>query len=516
MSKNDINFAVGKSARRALVAGAASVTLVPVFAAEDETKGLQLAKGASTQAKLAGFKGETGQTMNGATAGGASTVNFGVGAKDKFGIEAWRKAVTAAVKQVRGLKTDSITLKVPAALAGAKSLLGSNSLFDLGVATSETVAMVLYRANHHKTAEGGHKDEGGISNVTVDVSGLTAEQKREFQRGIAAGATIGNAVAIARDTANEPANICTPTFMAEQALQLAKDFPGSITVEILERKQCETLKMNAFMAVAKGTEEPPKFIIVKYTPAQCRADGPNLAIVGKSVTFDTGGVDLKPADGMRDMKYDMCGGADVLAAMRAIAALGVPMKITAYCAATENATGGSAYRPGDVYTGLDGRSYEIDNTDAEGRLTLVDAIAYARTFGKATHIVDYATLTGAILVALGDQVAGVFSNNQAFADRYLAAAKSQGELAHQLPTFDHYKEQNKSSIADMKNTGGRLAGSTTAALFVLSAARDVPAIHVDIAGTAFRSREIGHEPAGGTGWGVRTLIALAQDLAKNG
>jgi leucyl aminopeptidase len=514
MSKNDISFNLGS--RRSLVASAAaSVTLVPVFAA-DEGSQLKLAKRVSAQAKLNGFKGDSGQTLASSDASGGMVVNIGLGARDKFNLDAWKKAVASGVKQVRGLKTDSIALTMPADLVGPKALFGSASLFDIGAATAETAALVLYRANHYKTAEGGFKDEGSVKNVTVTAPGLNDAQKRELKRGLQAGAVIGSCVAQARDTANEPANICTPTFMAEQALQLAKDFPGSISVEILERKQCETLKMNAFMAVAKGSDEPPKFIIVKYTPAQCRADGPNLAIVGKSVTFDTGGVDLKPADGMRDMKYDMCGGADVLAAMRAIAYLGVPMKVTAYCAATENATGGSAYRPGDVYVGLDGRSYEIDNTDAEGRLTLVDAIAYARTFGKATHIVDYATLTGAILVALGDQVAGVFSNNQAFADRYLAAAKSQGEQAFQMPTWDVYKEYNKSTIADMKNSGGRFGGSITAALFVLSAARDVPAIHVDIAGTSFRNREIGVEPAGGTGWGVRTLIALAQDLAKNG
>lgn len=511
MSKNDIKFTLG--ARRSLVAGAA-VSIVPVFAAEEGAQ-LKLAKRVSLQAKVSGFAGEAGQTMTALDNNGL-VVNVGVGSAAKFNIDAWRKAVIGGVKQVRGLKTDSVTITLPTSVTGNKSLTAGASLYDIGVATAETVAMVLYRPNHYKTAEGGYKDEGSVKNVTISAPGLNASQKRELKRGIEAGACIGSCVALARDTANEPANICTPTFMAEQALQLAKDFPGSISVEILGRKQCETLKMNAFMAVAKGTDEEPKFIIVKYTPAQCRADGPNLALVGKSVTFDTGGVDLKPADGMRDMKYDMCGGADVLAAMRAIATLGVPMKITAYCAATENATGGSAYRPGDVYVGLDGRSYEIDNTDAEGRLTLVDAIAYARTFGKATHIVDYATLTGAILVALGDQVAGVFSNNQDFADRYLAAAKSQGEQAFQMPTWDVYKDLNKSSIADMRNSGGRFGGSITAALFVLSAARDVPAIHVDIAGTSFRNREVGAEPAGGTGWGVRTLVALAQDLAKNG
>ncbi|MDZ4833949.1 MAG: aminopeptidase, partial [Candidatus Melainabacteria bacterium] len=303
-------------------------------------------------------------------------------------------------------------------------------------------------------------------------------------------------------------------YMAELAMQVAAESGGTIITTVLERDECAALGMNAFLAVAKGSKVPPKFIIMDYAPAQCSPNGPVLGLVGKSVTFDSGGLDIKPADGMRDMKYDMCGGADVIAAMRAIARLGLPIRVKAYCAATENMTGDEAYRPGDVYTSIDGRSYEIDNTDAEGRLTLVDAISYARIHGKVTHLVDYATLTGAILVALGDITAGVFSNNQAFADQYLAAAGSMGEDAFQMPTSEKYKALNKSTIADMKNAGGRFAGSITAALFVLSAARDLPAIHVDIAGVSFRGKEVDADPAGGTGWGVRTLVALAANLAK--
>jgi leucyl aminopeptidase len=236
--------------------------------------------------------------------------------------------------------------------------------------------------------------------------------------------------------------------------------------------------------------------------------------VGKSITFDAGGVDIKPADGMRDMKYDMCGGADVLAVMRAIAAMGLPVHVKAFMAATENMTGGSAYKPGDVYVSLDGKSYEIDNTDAEGRLTLVDAIAYARIHGGVSKIIDYATLTGAVLIALGDTAAGVVTNNQEWCDTYLAAAKTAGEKVHQFPIYDEYREQNKSDIADLKNTGGRLAGSITAGLFVLSAAGDIPCVHVDIAGTSFRNRPVGADPKGGTGFGVLTLVSLVEELAK--
>jgi len=518
MSKNDINFIVGNPARRSLTAAPkGGVSIVPTFAAETG-KTFKIAKSASARAELSGFKGDAGQTLvvPARTAAGGTTMQLGLGKRSAFDLDAWRKSLIGAAKSVRALKTEAVSITMPDNMTGKKALFGSASLFEIGVATAETIAMVLYRANHYKTAEGGHKEDPRIKDILVNAPGLNADEYKELLSGINAGAYIGSSVAMARDTANEPANICTPTFMAEQAKRVAAESGGTIITTVLEREDCEKLGMGCFLAVAKGSDEPAKFIIMDYAPMQCRADGPVLALVGKSVTFDTGGVDIKPADGMRDMKYDMCGGADVIAAMRAIARLGLPIRVKAYCAATENATGGSAYRPGDVYTAMDGRTVEIDNTDAEGRLTLIDAIAYARTVDKVTHIVDYATLTGAMLVALGDQVAGVFANNQAFADRYIAAAKSVGEMAFQMPTFDVFKDQNKSSIADIKNTGGRLAGSITAGLFVLAAAKDVPAIHVDIAGTSFRSREVGAEPAGGTGWGVRTLVALAADLAKNG
>ncbi len=513
MSRTDINFIVGNQASRKglLAASTGKVTLIPMFSAEPEGKAIKLAKTLSLQAELSGFKADAGQALASRSRAGTTVVNFGLGSRSKFNIEAWRTALIGGIKQVRGMKTDAISLTLPANLVGPKALFGGLSLHEIGVTTAETIARVLYTANHYKT-EGVTPQT--IKTVFVNASGLDAAQHKELIAGIEAGSYIGACVNIARDTANEPPNFCTPAFMADLAKRVADESGGTIITTVLEREDCAKLGMNAFLAVAKGSKVPPKFIIMDYAPLNCRADGPVLGLVGKSVTFDSGGLDIKPADGMRDMKYDMCGGADVIAAMRAIARLGLPIRVKAYCAATENMTGSEAYRPGDVYTGLDGRTYEIDNTDAEGRLTLVDAISYARIYGKVTHVVDYATLTGAILVALGDITAGVFSNNQAFADQYLAAAASMGEDAFQMPTGDKYKALNKSSIADMKNSGGRMGGSITAALFVLSAARDLPAVHVDIAGVSFRGKEVDADPAGGTGWGVRTLVALAAKLAK--
>jgi leucyl aminopeptidase len=409
-----------------------------------------------------------------------------------------------------------VAIEIPEPVAAHKSFAGTPSnLREIGRVTAETIAMVLYRPNHYKTEAGGFKAEPRISAVKVSCGSLCDADSAELKRGLDEGAYIAASVNLARDTANEPANKMTPSILAELARKVASESGGTITCEVLEDFQCEALGMNAFLAVSKGSAERPKLIVLDYAPVNCKAGGPVLGYVGKSVTFDSGGLDIKPADGMRDMKYDMCGGADVIAAMRAIAHLGLPIRVKAFMAATENMTGPKAYRPGDVYVGLDGKSYEIDNTDAEGRLTLVDAIAYARKHGGVTHIVDYATLTGAVLVTLGDIAAGVFTNNQDWADKYLAAAKAQDERVFQMPLFDEFKELNKSKIADLKNSGGRFGGSSTAALFVLSAAGDTPTVHVDIAGVAFRSRETGMDPAGGTGFGVRTLVQLASDLAKS-
>ncbi|MGH7192710.1 MAG: leucyl aminopeptidase family protein, partial [Candidatus Saccharimonadales bacterium] len=223
---------------------------------------------------------------------------------------------------------------------------------------------------------------------------------------------------------------------------------------------------------------------------------------------------LKPADAMKGMKWDMCGGATVIAAIRAAAALRLPIRIKAYCAATTNRTGSNAYLVDDVVTGLDGKTYEIKNTDAEGRLTLVDAITYARKFGKVSRIVDLATLTGAIVVALGDIYAGGFTNNQKWFDQVKAASESVGERIWQMPADEEYDEYNASDFADISNTGGRWGGAVSAAKFVLSAAGGLPVAHLDIAGTAFRDRAFEADPKGGTGFGVRTLVALLESLSK--
>ncbi len=491
------------------------INVTPVFSPESTRKVGTLSQHLAVQAMLEDFTGKTGQTLLNAHEG-KGLIIFGLGTREEFNLTVWRDALIGAFKKAATLHTTLVSLAIPygvlEAIAGTHDV--QSILYDLGRATATTIERAVYTPNHYKTVGGGFKAKPQILSVSVSVAGLTEDAEMELARGLKDGAIVGSAVNLARNTANEPANICTPSFMAALAQRVADESGGIITVEVFGREQCEKFGMNAFLAVAAGSAEEPKFIVMDYHPAGLPANAKTIGIIGKTITLDTGGENLKPADGMRDMKYDMCGGADVIAVMSAIAALKVPVHVKAFLAATDNKTGGNAYTPGDVYTGMDGKSYEIDNTDAEGRLTLVDAISYARIVGGISRFIDYATLTGAVIVALGDVCAGVVTNDQAWCDAYLKAAAVAGEYVHQLPVFDGYKKQNeRSKFADLMNTGGKGAGTITAALFVLSAAGDLPGIHVDIAGTAFRSTAVGADPEGATGFGVPSMIVLLEQVA---
>ena len=273
----------------------------------------------------------------------------------------------------------------------------------------------------------------------------------------------------------------------------------------------QQLGMGALLGVAQGSAEPPVLIVLRYTPAQVKEGGVHLGLVGKAVTFDTGGISIKPSEGMEQMKYDMCGGAAVLGAMQAIARLKPGVPVTAFVPSVENMPGSKAQRPGDIVKTMSGKTVEVLNTDAEGRLILADAMTYAKQQG-CTHLVDAATLTGAIVVALGRVNTGVFSNNEEFVQKWLTLAKSEGEKMWLMPTDDDYKEQLKSSFADLPNIGTKGAGSITAALFLQEFAGETPWIHLDIAGTAWTDEAKPHLAKGPTGVGVRTFVRLAQEM----
>jgi leucyl aminopeptidase len=302
------------------------------------------------------------------------------------------------------------------------------------------------------------------------------------QEAVAQGQAIAEGMNLAKELGNLPANICTPTYLAEQAGKLTKDH--KLALEVLEREDMEKLGMGSLLSVAKGSREPPKLIVLRYSGG--KPDDKPVVLVGKGITFDTGGISLKPAAEMDEMKFDMCGGASVLGTMKAAAAMDLPLNVIGLVPATENMPGGAATKPGDVVTSLSGQTIEILNTDAEGRLILCDALTYAERFGPAC-VVDIATLTGACVIALGHVATGLLANDDKLARELLEAGEDAGDRAWQLPLWEDYQEQLKTNFADMANIGGRPAGTITAACFLSRYAKKFDWAHLDIAGTAWRS-----------------------------
>jgi len=328
-----------------------------------------------------------------------------------------------------------------------------------------------------------------------------------FEAAVRRGEVIADGQNLARDLVNEPANKLIPAALAQAAKEMSAE--AGLQCEVLDETAMRELGMGSLLGVAQGSSNPPFLIVIKYKPSQVSGSD-HLALVGKGVTFDTGGISIKPADGMEKMKYDMAGAAAVIGAMKAIARLKPAIPVTAYVPAVENMLNGNAQRPGDIVTSLSGKTIEVLNTDAEGRLILADALTYANRNG-ATHIVDAATLTGAIGVALGHYNMGAFTNDAHFLDRFLAASRAAGEKAWQLPMDDEYKEYLKSAYADLPNIGGRAGGSITAAWFLREFADPTPWVHLDIASTAWLDDGRPWLSKGPTGVAVRSFVQLALD-----
>ena len=340
----------------------------------------------------------------------------------------------------------------------------------------------------------------------LEVFDLVAEAKSAaLDQALQRGVILAEAQNFARDLGNEPANRLPPLVLAERAAAMAHDY--RLDCEVLDQDRMRQLGMGSLLGVAMGSEAAPAFIVIRYQPAHPKSKD-HLALIGKGVTFDSGGISIKPAEHMDQMKYDMCGGAAVIGAMRAIAQLKPPVAVTAFIPAVENMLNGRAQRPGDIVKSLSGKTIEVLNTDAEGRLILNDAITYAKRLG-CTHLVDAATLTGAIVVALGHVNTGVFTNNDALLARVLAAAKSEGEKMWHMPMDDDYKELLKSTFADLANIGGRWGGAISAAWFLKEFAEDTPWVHLDIAGTAWLDDAKPFMAKGPTGVCVRTFANLA-------
>lgn len=418
----------------------------------------------------------------------ARVVFVGGGPRQEIAVERVRRMAASAAAAARQQRRPRIAWAdlEPGTLAAAARI--------------ETVAEAFVLANFDN---GVHKSRDGHQFFLTDAVILTAEAAA---RAAATGAAMGDAINTARVLINEPGNYLPPRVLAEKAAALAA-VPGLAT-EVLDEQQIEALNMGLLLGVARGSIEPPRLLVVKYSGPGAPADK-MLGLVGKGITFDTGGLSLKPADGMERMKDDMAGGASVVAAMRAIAQQQLPIRAVAVVPMTENMPGGKATKPGDILTGASGLTVEVNNTDAEGRLILGDGLWYARRQG-ATHLIDVATLTGAIVVGLGKITTGLFGTPQPWVDHIRHAADRAGEKLWQLPLHDEYKEQLKSEIADMLNSPGRPAGSITAALFLKEFAGDGPWAHLDIAGTAWAEEAKTWQPKGATGAMIRTLIEVAR------
>jgi leucyl aminopeptidase len=320
-------------------------------------------------------------------------------------------------------------------------------------------------------------------------------------RAIEQGRILAESINWARQLINEPSNRKPPRVIAERAREMASSI--GLQVDVLDEQRIRELKMGALLGVSQGSEEPPRVVVIDYNGNP--ASTAKLAYVGKGITFDTGGISLKPAEGMEKMKYDMAGGATAMAALRTLTLFRAKLNCMVIVPLAENMPGGRAQRPGDVVESMSGKTIEIINTDAEGRLILADALAYARSLG-ATHVVDLATLTGAARIALGPIRAGVMGNDQDFIDSFLAAANRAGEKMWQMPMDDEYRELLKSTVADVANSGGRFAGMITAAKFLQEFVGDTPWVHLDIASTAWNDEEKPYLPKGPSGIGVRTLV----------
>ena len=418
----------------------------------------------------------------------------GLGKEKEFGEKQYRDCARAALSAIRETGARDACLYL-----GELEVQGQDAAWkarQLVVAAAD----VTYRFDRMKSKKA---EPGTLSSVFVSTS--SRSDAAGFERGVREGRAIAAGVSLARDLGNLPANVCTPTFLAESAVKLGKEW--KLAVDVLERKDMEKLGMGTLLSVTKGSHQPPKFVVLRYSGVSKR-ERP-VVLVGKGITFDTGGISLKPAAEMDEMKFDMCGAASVFGTLRAVAELKLELNVIGLVPACENMPGGAATKPGDIVTSMSGQTVEILNTDAEGRLILADALTYAERFDPQA-VVDIATLTGACVIALGHVCSGLFANKESLSKELQSAGADSWDRAWPLPLWDDYQEALKSNFADFANIGGRPAGSVTAACFLSRFTRKYDWAHLDIAGTAWKS---GREK-GATGRPVPLLTTFLMKRAK--
>lgn len=464
--------------------------------------GTGFAAGYGLLSKRQAFTGAAGQTLvlhDRAKARVETLVLAGVGDRRRGGLEALRQAAGEAARAARDAGADRFSVAVPTVVGAPADAAAS--------AVVEGVRLGLYVFEAYKT----EKSKKSVSAATLLVRRSDVAAAR---RGAERGGVLADAVLLVRDLGNEPGNTATPTYLAERAKSLAAE--TGLACQVLERADMKALGMGALLGVAQGSAEPPKLIVLTHEPARATRRTRTVAVVGKGLTFDSGGISIKPSEKMEDMKFDMCGGAAVLGVMSAVARLRLPLRVVGLVPASENLPDAAAYKPGDILKAMNGVTIEVNNTDAEGRLILADALAYATTKlrPRPDAVVDMATLTGACVVALGSGAAGLVSNDDGVASRLEAAGKVSGDAVWRLPLKDAYRERIKSAYADIKNSAGRDAGALTAAAFLEKFVGRTPWAHLDIAGMAWTESSRGTMTKGATGFGVRLVTRMLADWGR--
>jgi len=396
---------------------------------------------------------------------------LGLGPKPEFAEKQFRRCITAAVEVLARTGAADAELHV------TELAVGRRDVEWRVMQTARAAREATYRFEQMKSAPA--KDVPALRRIVLAVA---KNDDKRAAHGLALGLALAHGISLARDLGNLPGNVCTPAYLAEQARQLAKHY--RLKIQVLERADMEKLGMNTLLSVAAGSSQPPKLIVLEYR-AGAKSQKP-VVLVGKGVTFDTGGISLKPAPEMDEMKYDMSGAGSVLGTLKAVAEMKLPVNVIGIIPATENMPGGRATKPGDIVTSMSGQTVEILNTDAEGRLILCDALTYAERFDPAA-VIDIATLTGACVIALGHVVSGLFANDDVLAREVLAAGEHAGDGAWHLPLHEEYQDQLRSNFADFANIGGRPAGAVTAACFLSRFTKKYKWAHLDVAGTAWKS-----------------------------
>lgn len=462
----------------------------------DKALGGQLQKVCDLE-KFSGKRGELLTVVPNVALTPSRVVVIGLGKKEEFTVDEWRRALGAFAKHMRH-KINAASVAIP------QELLSMTDISLAAHALGEGLILGTYVFHKYKAQE---KIEKDFTSVTISVADQS--DKATIFAALERAELYTKATILARDLVNEPGNVLTPTELAALAQDIAKKNPELITCKTYDKDEIEKMGMGAFLAIARAALTPPKFIHLEYRPAGGQGNSKKkLALIGKGITFDTGGINVKPGDHMSDMKMDMAGAAAVLAVFSVIADIKPSFPVMGLIAATPNLVSATSTLPGDVAKAYNGKTIEILNTDAEGRVTMADSLSYALKQG-ATELIDLATLTGACMIALGPTVAGLFSNNQDIAEAVKAAAYDAGERVWELPLEKDYKSFNKSDVADISNIANtRYGGALTAALFLETFVDNKPWVHLDIAGPAFINRPSDIGPKGGTGFGVRTLLNL--------